>query len=551
MGLHKFNANKANKKLRLKNSKNKYIKYGSLIVSVILFVSMIIYFSYSKYTISNKYNVMQATVGDFSTAKSLSDYLISIQSTNTSTMAYDGTTDNNLRYYGSNPNNYIQFNGELWRIIGVMNNMTTNDNKVQSLVKIVRASSIGNYSWDSSASNINSGYGVNEWSQADIMTELNNGAYWNRNSGNCYNGLNNATTVCDFSSSGLKSDSKYYIQSVVWHTGTASNTITRASNTPSMYGYERSTTTGNSACSSSTSIGAYYCNDSVTRTTSWTGNIGLVYPSDVAYATSGGNTTSRSTCLSNNQYNWNSYSDCYTNNWLFQSAASWMITPSAEVDYSNAAFAILANGKIYGGNNAIDNNSVYPTLYLKPSTIYSHGTGTSADPYIVTSTESNYDYTGAEQTYIAPSDGYYKLETWGAQGGTANTSYPSSGGYGGYATGIVSLAKNTTLYINVGGAGSPNNNSNTAGAIGGYNGGGNSGYVNTSIYGEIWTASGGGATHIATMSGLLKNLSSYRDKILLVSGGGGAGFFHNNFSLHPWGEGGAGGGYLGANGNTY
>ena len=87
MGLHKFNANKANKKLRLKNSKNKYIKYGSLIVSVILFVSMIIYFSYSKYTISNKYNVMQATVGDFSSAKSLSDYLISIQSTNTSTTA--------------------------------------------------------------------------------------------------------------------------------------------------------------------------------------------------------------------------------------------------------------------------------------------------------------------------------------------------------------------------------------------------------------------------------------------------------------------------------
>ncbi len=51
----------------------------------------------------------------------------------------DNTKDQNVRYYGSNPNNYVSFNNELWRIIGVFN-----DN-----VKLVRKDSLGNLSWDS------------------------------------------------------------------------------------------------------------------------------------------------------------------------------------------------------------------------------------------------------------------------------------------------------------------------------------------------------------------------------------------------------------------
>ena len=99
----------------------------------------------------------------------------------------------NIRYYGANPNNYIYFNCsdyknqssstcETWRIIGVF------DKKV----KIMRGSLIGKYSWDSSASDVNPGWGVNEWSQADLMKLLNSGydsesvggsLYWNAKSG--------------------------------------------------------------------------------------------------------------------------------------------------------------------------------------------------------------------------------------------------------------------------------------------------------------------------------------------------------------------------------
>ena len=37
----------------------------------------------------------------------------------------DNTKDQNVRYYGSDPNNYVSFNNELWRIIGVFNDNVT------------------------------------------------------------------------------------------------------------------------------------------------------------------------------------------------------------------------------------------------------------------------------------------------------------------------------------------------------------------------------------------------------------------------------------------
>ena len=69
----------------------------------------------------------------------------------------DNRPDQNIRYYGSDPNNYVKFNNELWRIIGVFGNN----------VKLVRSESLGDLSWDSSESSVNGGFGVNEWSQAD------------------------------------------------------------------------------------------------------------------------------------------------------------------------------------------------------------------------------------------------------------------------------------------------------------------------------------------------------------------------------------------------
>ena len=125
-----------------------------------------------------------------------------------------------------------------------------------------------------------------------------------------------------------------------------------------------------------------------------------------------------------------------------------------------------------------------------------------------------YDYTGEEQTFTAPKEGYYKLETWGAQGGDRGN---NNGGKGGYSTGIIHLEENETLSIYVGGNGTTNN---------GYNGGGLLPELN--IY-------GGGATDIRIKGNSLYN------RVIVAGGGGSVGA--------PGNSGGYGGGLTGGSGN--
>ena len=147
--------------------------------------------------------------------------------------------------------------------------------------------------------------------------------------------------------------------------------------------------------------------------------------------------------------------------------------------------------------------------------------------YVPSTTYTN----SGEQIYTIPSTGIYKLEVWGAQGGSA----PSDpGGYGGYSVGNVILQKGTLLYVNVGGQGQKN--------AGGYNGGG----TGQNIAGSVSNAGygGGGATHIATKSGLLKSLTNSLSSILIVSGGGGG----ISESLNAGGSGGGATGNAGTGG---
>lgn len=146
-----------------------------------------------------------------------------------------------------------------------------------------------------------------------------------------------------------------------------------------------------------------------------------------------------------------------------------------------------------------------------------------------------FDYTGNIQT-MTLNQGTYVLEVWGAQGGYGmNETY--RGGYGGYSTGIITLTENTTLYIAIGGAGSGGIYANYSG---GYNGGGDTNGSGSDHY----HSSGGGATHIATASGLLSSLSFNTSSILIVAGGGGGGYRHRVGAQYS-SIGGNGGGYIG------
>lgn len=148
-----------------------------------------------------------------------------------------------------------------------------------------------------------------------------------------------------------------------------------------------------------------------------------------------------------------------------------------------------------------------------------------------------YAYTNTSQTFKTPCDGNYKLEVWGAQGGSYNSSV--IGGYGAYAVGDISLTKGTPLYIYVGGAGS--GNGNHVYQAGGFNGGGN---ASPDADSNTRQASGGGATHISLRNALLRNLASYKSDILIVAAGGGGG--GNNAATSYLGvPGSAGGGIAG------
>ncbi len=159
-----------------------------------------------------------------------------------------------------------------------------------------------------------------------------------------------------------------------------------------------------------------------------------------------------------------------------------------------------------------------------------------------------FDYTGDQQTFTAYAGCQYKLEVWGAQGGTAvNTTSGYHGGYGGYSTGVIDVSKQEVIYIVVGGSGasSPYYEVNGYGvgkcADGGYNGGGAT-YCNCG--GAV--SSGGGASHIALTSGLLATLSKNQKDILIVAGGGGGNGNYTPQSLYT--TGGSGGGVEGTAG---
>ena len=164
---------------------------------------------------------------------------------------------------------------------------------------------------------------------------------------------------------------------------------------------------------------------------------------------------------------------------------------------------------------------------------------------VIEKIETTYDYTGAEQTYVIPLTGKYKLETWGAQGADATSTY--IGGYGGYSSGTIKLDKGTTLYVNVGGKGGNYTYElyKSALAVGGYNGGGY-GHVNSSNWTHRYLYAGGGASHISLSSGLLSTLKEKQDDILLVASGGGSGSSQIwQGGYYSYTKGGSGGGISG------
>ena len=281
------------------------------------------------------------------------------------------------RYIGVDPNNYVSFNDELWRIIGVF---TVDDGtgKKEQRLKIIRNESIGTYSWDNkdTTTGAESNNGKNNWPDARLNYLLNPGhesesvggsLYWNSGSGNCYSGYNNGTTSCDFTTTGLKEEARNMIGDTLWYLGGAAN-YTSASNglTSHWYSYERGTNVYSG------------------RSTSWIGKVGLMYPSDYGYATSGGTTTNRNACLNKELYNWDSssFSDCKNNDWLYNFDYQWTLTSRSST--SNDVFYVFNTGFVTD-NLARNTRGARPVVFLKSNITIASGNGSSSQPYILQS----------------------------------------------------------------------------------------------------------------------------------------------------------------------
>lgn len=219
--------------------------------------------------------------------------------------------------------------------------------------------------------------------------------------------------------------------------------------------------------------------------------------------------------------------------------------------YSPSSKYMLNNTQLVDGNSSMPNHSGSGTIIGNSS----HGVVIITEP-----DDTEFIFTGEEQKITIPYSGLYKLEAWGAEGGSGgsrDTSVPdgrykfyhqsgcsyngqthisnernkctqcghtcnapgtpnyvnatagSIGGLGGYICGEVYLRKNDELYIYVGSKGGPANTQNKGA---GWNGGGGGNiHSNGSIgYG------GGGATDFRL------NGTSLQDRILVAGGGGGA-----------------------------
>ena len=246
--------------------------------------------------------------------------------------------ENGKRYEGKNPDNYIWFNDELWRIIGnipvcLESGCSTTENRV----KIIRNDSIGSIKYGDKIT----------WMGSNIQNLLNTCYLGKKLSCDsyCY-GINNdgiiAIGTCDYSSDGIDATDFYgkMVEDVYFNIGKGDGTYKTAAN--------------------------YYTQEIATHTTT-ASKIGLMYASDWGYAIEG-----FSGILGSDGNPQNS-SD---KNWLFKGIDSIMTSDSSVYllkAYSDGALSINYNSSL--------GSPIRPVLYLKSNVYVVSGTGSKVDPY--------------------------------------------------------------------------------------------------------------------------------------------------------------------------
>ena len=240
------------------------------------------------------------------------------------------------RYRGASPKNYVTFNNEVWRILGIF---PTDDGtgKIENRIKLIKDQSIGNKYWDTGNSN--------NWARpATLNTELNT-TYLNSLTSEAQNMIGNT---------------KYYLggKNVTYNNGYADTPL-------QFYSYERKI--------QNTTSNEFY---NGTNPNSFIGKLGLMYVSDYGYASSN--------CENKKLYDSNSSSNdiraCNGTNWLYNIKVNEWLLPQFASN-SDIAFFVNSDGFANGSNVAFYQFAVRPVLYLISSAQITGGNGTSSSPY--------------------------------------------------------------------------------------------------------------------------------------------------------------------------
>ena len=234
------------------------------------------------------------------------------------------------RYKGANPKNYVTFNNEVWRIIGVFKADDGTGN-IENRIKLIKDQSIGIKYWNTTQVASTSTY--NNWTGATLNTELNT-TYLNS---------------LDSTSKSMIGNTKYYLGG--YNTSDIQKDV--------MYQYERK-------IQNAKSNEFYYG----TNPNSFIGKLALMYASDYGYAAS-------DECTQN-LYNYDN-ATCKNNNWLFKGMDEWLLLQYAI--HSDFAFGVRSGGRAVSDRVYYNQYAVRPVLYLISSAQITGGNGTSTSPY--------------------------------------------------------------------------------------------------------------------------------------------------------------------------
>ena len=262
--------------------------------------------------------------------------------------------DYSYRYAGANPNNYVCFgsdeetcsNNDLYRIIGVF------DGKV----KLIKSDYTTSDMLGTNGRDYGGAYSNSTSYYKGSMDESTIAAYrWNYDTSVSSNGSNNWTTS-EFNTINLNTNYWNYLGSTwqnliaetTWHLGG----ITSGGIAKAFYDGER-----NNA--------GYGSNP-----TTYSDEIGLMYPSDYGYAASPDAWATNLSSYDN--------STITPNNWLYMGLSEWTLTPYSS--YSYYVFRVYSIGSLFN-NSANIGYAARPVFYLKSNVALQGGSGTSSDPY--------------------------------------------------------------------------------------------------------------------------------------------------------------------------